>query len=199
MKRPLSLVAFILATVFTAVYNVILIIGLTAIFPVLSDLSKVPGGSTVVIILFLQVAVFLITMILDIVGIAKSTKAPDVYKKGAVITATVFNFITAITLLFTELSILPILVIVVLVAANVLVYVDLSKEGKRRAQYGQGAQPAFQAAPQAPAFPQQPAQPQQPQQFGQQQPFGQPQQFGQPNQPQQPQNTNNGNNSLNNF
>ena len=142
MKRPMTLTGFILATVSTAIYAGYSMFALTLVIDILSSTSAT-GGATALALLILDLAIAVVTLVLNAVSIKAWNRGPEAYKKykGIVIAATVFNFIMIVSLIVgiatttaETFPILNIIIILALVAANVLAYVDLGLEGKRVAK-----------------------------------------------------------------
>lgn len=142
MKRPMTLTGFILATVSTAIYAGYSMFVLTLVIDILSSTSAT-GGATALALLILDLAIAVVTLVLNAVSIKAWNRGPEAYKKykGKVIAATVFNFIMIVSLIVgiatttaETFPILNIIIILALVAANVLAYVDLGLEGKRVAK-----------------------------------------------------------------
>ncbi|MBQ8444034.1 MAG: hypothetical protein IJX25_01595 [Clostridia bacterium] len=131
MKRPMTLTGGILATVANAIVSVLMAIGLVAIFEVLAG-AEVTGTFTVLIVALLELAVFVVALVMSIIAITAWAKDAAGFKKkkAILIVAAVFNFIGAI-IAFIAGSIFYILLALVMIAAAVLFIVDVALEGKR--------------------------------------------------------------------
>ena len=133
MKRPMSLVSFILSTAMLGIYTGVYIAGSYVIFAMLGDLMADPEGIMMAGMILGQMAIFVLAVIFNAISIAKVLKKPSEFKKGAIITAIVFNFIVFLTTIMT-MDTLSIITGLVAAVASILVIVDLTKEGKRKAQ-----------------------------------------------------------------
>ena len=129
MKRPMTLTGAILGTVVNAVLTVLMAIALVAI---LDFAGGAEGIATVMIVGILELAVFVVALVMNIIAITAWAKDAAGFKKkrGILITAVVFNFIGAI-IAFITASVAYILMALVLIAAAVLFIVDVALEGKR--------------------------------------------------------------------
>ena len=132
MKRPMTLTGGIIGTIANAFLSVMYVIGIVGIIELLGGAT---GTVTVVVVAVLEMLVAVVALILSIVSIVAWSKDAAGYKKkkGAVITAAVFNFIGAI-LCFIAGTALYIVLALVLIAVGVLFIVDVCLEGKRIAK-----------------------------------------------------------------
>ena len=138
MKRPMTLIGFIIATVFCGIYTLVQLFGLAVIIDLLTA-TGVTGGATLAVVMILTIALCVLALVFNAVAISAWGKNPEGYKKkrGMVITATVFNFIIMLLLIIGMASgvvgVLDVLLLIAVLATNVLAYIDLGLE-KRRVQ-----------------------------------------------------------------
>ena len=137
MKRILTLLAGIVGTVFQAIWSLLMLIGIAAIFEILSG-ADVEGTGLLAIIALLEIALGVVALVLNAVSITGFSCTAEKYskKKGLIITATVFNFLLALLLListFSSPNAINILVMIASVVAGVLYIVDMCLEKKRLA------------------------------------------------------------------
>ena len=139
MKRPMTLTGTILGTVMQALYTVISLIALTFVIDMGSMSEGTMVMSSAIILLVLNLIFAVASVILNAISISSWNKSPEVFKKrkGLLITTIVFNFIfvffTIITLITGEVSGLNIIIVLTIIAANVLIIVDLGLEGRKTA------------------------------------------------------------------
>lgn len=142
MKRVMTLVAGLLGLVFDAIFSVFMIIGLVAVMDMLGGEK---GSATFAIIAILEIALGVVSLILNAVSISAFACSAEKYRKkrGLIITTIVFNFLLALLLLltvFTSASLVTVLVLIASIVAVVLYIVDLCLEGKRVAKAQQTAE-----------------------------------------------------------
>lgn len=139
MKRPLTLIGFILGTVMHSIYTVAELFLIALII----DLIVSAGATTSVftaVILLITVALSIVSLIFNAIAISAWNKSPEGYRKkrGIIITAIVFNFIVVFFLVIGMTSgsvgVLDILLMLSIIAANVLAFVDLGREKRRVAR-----------------------------------------------------------------
>ncbi|MBQ8909153.1 MAG: hypothetical protein IJY90_02595 [Clostridia bacterium] len=133
MKRPLTLTGAILATVGQGIYGILALLAFITYCEF--------GVLTYIIVALLITLVVLTALVMNIVSIGAWNKDKDGYKKlkGIIITAVVLNFVVVLNQLLdlfaagvsVGIVVLYFLLIGLNVAGNVLMLVDLSKEGKR--------------------------------------------------------------------
>lgn len=125
MKRIMTLIGGILGTVANAVLSVMFVIAMTMIFQT--------GIASAIILGVIELAVFIVGLVLSILAIVAWRKDAGAYKKKkvAIIVCAVFNVIGAV-LGFITGSILYILLSLVLLASATLLIVDVCLEGKRK-------------------------------------------------------------------
>jgi len=135
MKRPMTLTGGILATVANAIMSILMAIGLVAILDLTSGVGETTGVATFMIVGILELAVFVVALVMSIIAIAAWAKDADKFKKkkASLIVAAVFNFIGAIIAFITG-SIFYIVLALVMIAAGVLFIVDVSIENSRIAK-----------------------------------------------------------------
>ncbi|MBO5394891.1 MAG: hypothetical protein J6A28_03195 [Clostridia bacterium] len=138
MKRPMTLIGAILGTVVSAVISVLMAIGLVAILDLAAGAE---GVATVMVVGILELAVFVVALVMNIVAITAWAKDAAGFKKkkAILITAVIFNFIAAI-IGFIAATVGYIVMALVLIAAAVLFIVDVALEGKRVAAAAQPTQ-----------------------------------------------------------
>lgn len=143
MKRPMTLTGAILGTVAQAIYTCFSLFSLTLIIDLLSAGAN-SGAATIVAIMLLDLALAVTTLILNALSITTWKKSPELYRKkrGLLIATTVFNFIFVLLSIISmvmngQAAVLSIIICIVLVATNVLFYVDLGLESKRVANSGE--------------------------------------------------------------
>ena len=129
IKRPMTLVAGILGTVAQGIVSILMAIGLVTI---LDFAGGADGTATLLFVGILELAVFVVGLVMSIISITAWAKNPEGFKKkkGIMITAIVFDFIGAI-IGFIVGSLFYILFALVLIAAAVLHIVDISIENSR--------------------------------------------------------------------
>lgn len=136
MKRVMTLVGFIISTVLLGIYSLIQLIGIAAIIDALSAVGA-EGSATLAIVLIITIALCVLALVFNAIAITAWKKDAAGYKKkkGMVITAIVFNFILILFLIIGMASgvvgVLDILLLIALIAANVLAFVDMGLEKKR--------------------------------------------------------------------
>ena len=137
MKRPMTLVAFIISTVF---------LGIDAVVDLLAILNYVDivtrwGGNLLITSLIISILLFsvvVVAIIFNAMSISAWNKNKERFKKkkSQIITAIVFNFIVIlfalITLIVTATPVaFFVLILFALVATNVLAFVDMGIEKNR--------------------------------------------------------------------
>ena len=155
----MHLVGAIVGTVFTAIYTVIMLIGITAIFELLSAAGGAPGSGLLAVVSLLILVVGLLALIFNAMVIGAFSWDHEKYakKRGKIVAAIVFNFLLALLMTLSVIgnfNMFAFLVLLASLAAAVLMIVDLALEGKRvaKAQAAlEAAQPAEQSAPSAQA------------------------------------------------
>lgn len=143
MKRPLSLVSFIVSTAMISLYTAVYIMGSYVILALIGEYIASPEGIIIVGVVIGELALFILGIIFNAISIARVLKKPSEFKKGAVITAIVFNFIIFLLMMLSlteEVSMLNVITGIALLATNILVIIDLCKEGKRKQKDQQLAQ-----------------------------------------------------------
>lgn len=146
MKRNLSLIAIIMATV---VYGIQLILNIMDFFVIISALSAYSGDFTsaemaslaMVLALYIFLLAFIVVaFILTILMFKYVNASPEVYakKKPTTIAAIVFNFLVMILLIISFVGatnvgtlIFSIICFIALVVATVMIIVDLVNEKKK--------------------------------------------------------------------
>ena len=137
MKRPMTLVAFILSTVFLGIDTILELVSIPALIQVInSGYGSAMGG--VIAITIILLAFIILALIFNAICIPKWNKSVGAFAgtKGFIITTIVFNFIIVglilISLIITG-AIVPmsIIILLVLTATNVLVLIDLNMEKAR--------------------------------------------------------------------
>ncbi|MBQ8909151.1 MAG: hypothetical protein IJY90_02585 [Clostridia bacterium] len=129
MKRPMTLTAGILGTVANAVTSILMAITVVAL---LEAFAGATGAATVMIVAILELAVFVIALVMSIIAITAWAKNAEAFKKkkAILIVAAVFNLIGAI-LAFITVDVFYIILALVMIATAVLFIVDVALEGKR--------------------------------------------------------------------
>ena len=125
MKRPMTLTGGILGTVANAIFSVMFVLAMTVIFQT--------GVASLIIVGILELAVFVVGLVLSILSIVAWNKDTGAFKKkkALLIVCAAFNLIGAV-LGFITGSVLYIILSIVLIAAAVLLIVDVCLEGKRK-------------------------------------------------------------------
>lgn len=123
MKRTLTLVGFIISTVFLGIDAVLELIGLPLVFALFTE----PALIFVAVIALATIALVIVSLVFNIIGIT-AYKNYDKRKKS-VKTAIVLNFILVglllVSMIMGSFAIMSILLVLALVAANVLAIIDL--------------------------------------------------------------------------
>lgn len=138
MKRVMTLVGFIVATALLGIYSLIQLIGVAAIIDLLTA-TGVQGGALLAVVIIITLALCVLALVFNAIAITAWKKDAAGYKKkkAMVITATVFNFVIILLLIIGMASgavgVLDVLLLLALLAANVLAYVDMGLEKKRTA------------------------------------------------------------------
>ena len=129
MKRPMTLTGGILGTVANAIFAIMYVLALTLMFEFIGE----PGFATVLIVAVLELAVFVVGLVLSILSIVAWNKDAGAFKKkkALLIVCAAFNLIGAV-LGFITGSVLYIILSIALIAAAVLLIVDVCLEGKRK-------------------------------------------------------------------
>ncbi len=146
MKRPMTLVASIIATVFFGIEVFATFIGLVAVADLASSVgASLPGYFyAVMVITLLFVAT---SLVLNILCIPTWNKSFEIYRKrrGVHISTLVFNFLSVVMVLIgtSEWTFYTVLFILAVVATIALYIVDLCLENKRMARQGYAAQPNY--------------------------------------------------------
>ena len=140
MKRKLLLSGFILGTVGLGIFSLILVIGLIQIFAILGgELASSGVGGALALTIF-EVLIFIVAFVLNAVCINTWNNEEKFNKKKATIyTTIVFNFISIIFLFYTffgggtaESIVFSVIVFLCVVAANVLVLIDLTSSTNKQ-------------------------------------------------------------------
>lgn len=133
MRRPITLVGFILGTVMHSVYTIAELFVVALII----DLVVSAGATTstfMALILLITLALSIISLVFNAIAISAWNKKPEAYKKkrGIIITAIVFNFIVVLLLIIgmtgKTVGVFDIIFMISLIATNVLAIVDLARE-----------------------------------------------------------------------
>lgn len=129
MKRTLALVGSIIGTCFSAIFSIIMALAITIVLDLLAGLGSA-GATAIVGIIFtiLEIAIAIVALVLNIIVITKSTNIEKMKNKKPVIAAIVFNFLSAIIALYSltsSFSFLNMLIGLGLIAAGILMIVDL--------------------------------------------------------------------------
>lgn len=143
MKRIMTLIGAIIGLVFQAIYSVIMLIGIAAIFELIAA-GGGGGGMLVGVVGLLEIGLGLAALILNATCIGAFSWSHEKYiqKRGKIITAIVFNVLLALLMMLALSSILPILVLIASLAAAILYIVDMCLEGKRAAAITPAEAPA---------------------------------------------------------
>ena len=145
MKRINTMVGTIMGTVANAYQLVVNLISAFALFGLLADISSgtsMAGVLPTILLILLFVAVIVVAFILTCRIFKYMNAAPETYKskKGLIIAAIVFNFLVVILLCIGGFEgtafgiIMNVLCLLVLVATNVHLIVDMCLEKKRVAE-----------------------------------------------------------------
>lgn len=140
MKRKLLLSGFILGTVGLGVFSLMLVIGLIQIFAILGGELASSGAGGVLALTIFEVLIFIVAFVLNAVCINTWNNEEKFNKKKATIyTTIVFNFISIIFLFYTffgggtaESIVFSVIVFLCVVAANVLVLIDLTSSTNKQ-------------------------------------------------------------------
>ena len=140
MKRKLLLSGFILGTVGLGIFSLILVIGLIQIFAILGGELASSGAGGVLALTIFEVLIFIVAFVLNAVCINTWNNEEKFNKKKATIyTTIVFNFISIIFLFYTffgggtaESIVFSVIVFLCVVAANVLVLIDLASSTNKQ-------------------------------------------------------------------
>lgn len=140
MKRKLLLSGFILGTVGLGIFSLILVIGLIQIFAILGGELASSGAGGVLALTIFEVLIFIVAFVLNAVCINTWNNEEKFNKKKATIyTTIVFNFISIIFLFYTffgggtaESIVFSVIVFLCVVAANVLVLIDLTSSTNKQ-------------------------------------------------------------------
>lgn len=138
MKRPLTLTASILATVFLTIEFIFEIISFIAII----NTPNIPMVTEISIISIVLIVLLLVSLILNICMISSWNKSTEIFikRKPALITTIVFNFIcvllyfiylVAFVTVVTFFVAFIILTVAALIASNVLYIIDIAREGTK--------------------------------------------------------------------
>ena len=137
MKRPMTLIAFILSTVFLGIDTILELISIPTLIQIInSGYASAMGGIIALTIILL--AFIILALVFNAICIAKWNKSVGAFAgtKGFIITTIVFNFIIVGLILISwivngAIAPMPIIILLVLIATNVLVLIDLNKEKAR--------------------------------------------------------------------
>lgn len=140
MKRKLLLSGFILGTVGLGIFSLMLVIGLIQIFAILGGELASSGAGGVLALTIFEVLIFIVAFVLNAVCINTWNNEEKFNKKKATIyTTIVFNFISIIFLFYTffgggtaESIVFSVIVFLCVVAANVLVLIDLTSSTNKQ-------------------------------------------------------------------
>lgn len=134
MRKKLALTGFILATCISAIAVLAMI--MSAIF-VIDVVAGSAGSGLIIAVIVLEVLFFIGSLVLNAVAIPTTSSASKFKKrKGLVITAIVFNFIAVFMYILSmttgidSSTFMSIIFMLALIAANVLIIVDLARNGK---------------------------------------------------------------------
>lgn len=140
MKRKLLLSGFILGTVGLGIFSLMLVIGLIQIFAIFGGELASSGAGGVLALTIFEVLIFIVAFVLNAVCINTWNNEEKFNKKKATIyTTIVFNFISIIFLFYTffgggtaESIVFSVIVFLCVVAANVLVLIDLTSSTNKQ-------------------------------------------------------------------
>lgn len=136
MKRIMTFVGALIGTVFTAIYSLIMLIGITAIFEMLSDLDGAPGTGLIAVVSLLLVIAGVLALVFNAIAIGAFNCSAEKYvkKRSLLICAVVFNFLLAALLLISMIgnfTAFALIVFLASIAAGILIIVDFGFEDKR--------------------------------------------------------------------
>lgn len=141
MKRPLTLSAFIIGTVFCSFYTIMIILSITMVSAVLDAAGAGYAAGAVYGVLVVELLFMVASLVLNAIAITAWNKDAEGYnkKKGVIIAAVVLNFISIAFYFvssFMDLSgiAMAIIAMITLIVTNVLALIDLANEKKRIAQ-----------------------------------------------------------------
>ena len=139
MKRIMTLVGAIVATVFHALFSLILLLGLALVIEALKVIDGEFLGAFVAIIMLVLTAVGIVTLIFTAIAMSAFSCDHEKYtkKRGLLLTAVVLNFVVAVfafIVLCTNFSATYLLWFLASVAGGTLILVDICLEGKRVAK-----------------------------------------------------------------
>lgn len=131
---------FILGTVGLGIFSLMLVIGLIQIFAILGGELASSGAGGVLALTIFEVLIFIVAFVLNAVCINTWNNEEKFNKKKATIyTTIVFNFISIIFLFYTffgggtaESIVFSVIVFLCVVAANVLVLIDLTSSTNKQ-------------------------------------------------------------------
>ena len=137
MKRPMTLIAFILSTVFLGIDTILELISIPMWIQIInSGYGSAMGG--VIALAIILLAFIILALVFNAICIAKWNKSVGAFAgtKGFIITTIVFNFIIVGLILISlivngAIAPMPIIMLLVLIATNVLVLIDLNMEKAR--------------------------------------------------------------------
>ena len=136
MKRPLTLVGFILATVFLGIDTILELISLPTLLNVINS-GYASSAMGVIILTFVLIVFIILALIFNIICIPKWSLSVGAFagKKGFIITTIVFNFIIVglvlISFIIGAITVMAILLLLTLTTANILILVDMAAEKNR--------------------------------------------------------------------
>ncbi len=136
MKRPMTLVAFILSTVFLGIDTILELISIPALIQIISSgYGSAMGG--VIAITIILIAFIIVALVFNAICIPKWSASVGEYagKRGFIITTVVLNFIIVLLMIISmaigAITVMAVLLLLVLTATNVLVLIDLNMEKAR--------------------------------------------------------------------
>lgn len=144
MKRPMTLVGFIVASVFLSIDAILELVSLPAFFDIIAS-GYASQIIDIIVLTFISLTLIILALIFNIICIPKWSCTAVEYadKKGFMITTIVFNF-AIILIMFISIirnlsygayvPVMALLLIMALTATNVLVLIDRSLEKKRVAR-----------------------------------------------------------------
>lgn len=129
MKRELALVGSIIGTCFSAIFLVIMLIGSIFIFGLLDSIGSLNGSAILsLLIVSVEIATIVATLVLNIVTIVKSTNVEKMKKKSPIIATIVFIFLSVGIVIYSLISAFNVVNLIIgmgLSVAGVLMIIDL--------------------------------------------------------------------------
>lgn len=159
MKRVMTLVGSIVATVLHAIFSLIMLLGLTLVFEIIRAVDAPVGSVFLAAIMLVLTAIGIVTLVFTAIAMSGFSCDHEKYakKRGLLLTAVVLNFVVAVfsfVVFCSSLTGFYLVWFLASAAGGALILVDLCLEGKRVAKLQAAEQAAQSEQTESPEQPQ---------------------------------------------